>query len=201
MEVNEIFTSFQGEGPFIGKRATFLRLSKCNLNCDFCDTESRDEGEVMSVEDVKNALLDEFDKHNTDFLVITGGEPTLQYKELRELLPLLDGKCEIQFETNGTSHENPIEEVYYVISPKTDKENVYKRYLQYGNVFFKFVIENQTDIDFVLELLEKYENPANEVYLQPEFSKAPQVMDLILSNRLPLNVKVTGQLHKYLKQR
>ena len=196
MEVNEIFTSFQGEGPFIGKRATFLRLSKCNLNCDFCDTESRDEGEVMSVEDVKNALLDEFDKHNTDFLVITGGEPTLQYKELRELLPLLDGKCEIQFETNGTSHENPIEEVYYVISPKTDKENVYKRYLQYGNVFFKFVIENQTD-----ELLEKYEKPANEVYLQPEFSKAPQVMDLILSNRLPLNVKVTGQLHKYLKQR
>lgn len=201
MEVNEIFTSFQGEGPFIGKRATFLRLSKCNLNCDFCDTESRDKGEVMSVEDVKNALLDEFDKHNTDFLVITGGEPTLQYKELRELLPLLDGKCEIQFETNGTSHENPIEEVYYVISPKTDKENVYKRYLQYGNVFFKFVIENQTDIDFVLELLEKYEKPANEVYLQPEFSKAPQVMDLILSNRLPLNVKVTGQLHKYLKQR
>lgn len=201
MEVNEIFTSFQGEGPFIGKRATFLRLSKCNLNCDFCDTESRDEGEIMSIEDVKNALLDEFDKHNTDFLVITGGEPTLQYKELRELLPLLDGKCEIQFETNGTSHENPIEEVYYVISPKTDKENVYKRYLQYGNVFFKFVIENQTDIDFVLELLEKYEKPANEVYLQPEFSKAPQVMDLILSNRLPLNVKVTGQLHKYLKQR
>lgn len=176
-------------------------MSKCNLNCDFCDTESRDEGEVMSVEDVKNALLDEFDKHNTDFLVITGGEPTLQYKELRELLPLLDGKCEIQFETNGTSHENPIEEAYYVISPKTDKENVYKRYLQYGNVFFKFVIENQTDIDFVLELLEKYEKPANEVYLQPEFSKAPQVMDLILSNRLPLNVKVTGQLHKYLKQR
>ena len=173
MEVNEIFTSFQGEGPFIGKRATFLRLSKCNLNCDFCDTESRDEGEVMSVEDVKNALLDEFDKHNTDFLVITGGEPTL----------------------------HPIEEAYYVISPKTDKENVYKRYLQYGNVFFKFVIENQTDIDFVLELLEKYEKPANEVYLQPEFSKAPQVMDLILSNRLPLNVKVTGQLHKYLKQR
>lgn len=201
MEVNEIFTSFQGEGPFIGKRATFLRLSKCNLNCDFCDTESRDEGEIMSIEDVKNALLDEFDKHNTDFLVITGGEPTLQYKELRELLPLLDGKCEIQFETNGTSHENPIEEAYYVISPKTDKENVYKRYLQYGNVFFKFVIENQTDIDFVLELLEKYEKPANEVYLQPEFSKAPQVMDLILSNRLPLNVRVTGQLHKYLKQR
>ena len=111
------------------------------------------------------------------------------------------GKCEIQFETNGTSKEDPIEEAYYVISPKTDKENVYKRYLQYGNVFFKFVIENQTDIDFVLELLEKYEKPANEVYLQPEFSKAPQVMDLILSNRLPLNVKVTGQLHKYLKQR
>lgn len=201
MKVNEIFTSFQGEGPFIGTRATFLRLSNCNLNCDFCDTLSRDEGEIMSVEEVGKALLGEFEKHNTDFLVITGGEPTLQYKELRKLLPLLDGKCIIQFESNGTSHEELIEEAYYVISPKIDKEDVYKRYLPYGNVFFKFVIESQQDIDFVLELLEKYEKPANDVYLQPEFSKAPQVMDLIISNRLPLNIKVTGQLHKYLNQR
>lgn len=201
MKVNEIFTSFQGEGPFIGKRATFLRLSNCNLDCDFCDTQSRDEGDIMSVEEVENALLCEFDKHNTDFLVITGGEPTLQYEELKELVPLLDGKCEIQFESNGTSREDPIEKAYYVISPKIDKEDVYKRHLPYDNVFFKFVIENQTDIDFVLELLEKYEKPANDVYLQPEFSKAPQVMDLIISNRLPLNIKVTGQLHKYLNQR
>lgn len=201
MKVNEIFTSFQGEGPFIGKRATFLRLSGCNLNCDFCDTQSRDEGEIMSVDEVENALINEFEEHNTNFLVITGGEPTLQYEELKELVPLLDGKCEIQFESNGTSREDPIEKAYYVISPKIDKEEVYKRYLPYDNVFFKFVIEDQSDIDFVLELLEKYEKPANEVYLQPEFSKAPQVMDLIISNRLPLNIKVTGQLHKYLNQR
>ena len=201
MKVNEIFTSFQGEGPFIGTRATFLRLSNCNLNCPFCDTQSRDEGEIMTVEEVKNLLLDEFEEHNTDFLVITGGEPTLQYKELRELVPLLDGKCRIQFESNGTSHEDMIDDAYYVISPKIDKEDVYKRYLPNDKVFFKFVIEDQSDIDFVLELLEKYEKPANDIYLQPEFSKAPEVMDLIISNRLPLNMKVTGQLHKYLNQR
>ena len=201
MKVNEIFTSFQGEGPFIGMRATFLRLSECNLNCDFCDTQSRDEGDLMSVEEVKNLLLEELDKHNTNFLVITGGEPTLQYEEIKELVPLIKDKCTIQFESNGTSSEDMIKEAYYVISPKVDKEEVYKRYLPNDNVFFKFVIENQKDIDFVLELLGKYEKPANDIYLQPEFGNAPKVMDLIISNRLPLNIRLTGQLHKYLKQR
>ena len=156
MKVNEIFTSFQGEGPFIGMRATFLRLSECNLNCDFCDTQSRDEGDLMSVEEVKNLLLEELDKHNTNFLVITGGEPTLQYEEIKELVPLIKDKCTIQFESNGTSSEDMIKEAYYVISPKVDKEEVYKRYLPNDNVFFKFVIENQKDIDFVLELLGKW---------------------------------------------
>ena len=39
MLVNEIFKSFQSEGIFVGQSAIFLRLSGCNINCDFCDTE------------------------------------------------------------------------------------------------------------------------------------------------------------------
>ena len=39
LEINEIFYSIEGEGQRVGQPTTFIRLSKCNLRCSFCDTE------------------------------------------------------------------------------------------------------------------------------------------------------------------
>ena len=85
MLVNEIFTSFQGEGPFIGIPATFLRLSGCNLNCSFCDTDYK-ESKDLSVELVKESVLNHLKSNNIHTLIITGGEPFLQWYELVELI-------------------------------------------------------------------------------------------------------------------
>jgi len=96
MRVNEIFYSLQGEGYFTGTAATFVRLSGCNLACDFCDTEYNS-FENMTEEEILQQVIQYPSKH----VVITGGEPTLQLT--RSLLELLhEANKYVQIETNGT---------------------------------------------------------------------------------------------------
>lgn len=96
MRVNEIFYSIQGEGRFTGMPAVFVRFAGCNLNCWFCDTEFHSFTEMSEDE-----IVTEVGKHQSRYVVITGGEPTLQ------LTSSLTSKLHamgffIMLETNGT---------------------------------------------------------------------------------------------------
>ena len=96
MRVNETFVSLQGEGYFTGTAAFFLRLSGCNLQCPFCDTQHQSFTEMSEEEIVKEAS-----RHNPRHIVITGGEPALQLtKSLVDKLH--EAGFFIQVETNGT---------------------------------------------------------------------------------------------------
>ena len=55
MLVNEIFYSLQGEGLNMGRASIFIRLSKCNLSCSFCDTEF-ESGVEMTLEEVRDRI-------------------------------------------------------------------------------------------------------------------------------------------------
>ena len=199
IKVNEIFTSFQGEGPYIGTPATFLRLYGCNLNCPWCDTDISTY-EILSVDDVAEILITQMDFNNIKLLVITGGEPTLQMEEIKRLIKELPEDIKIQLETNGSIFEY-LPEMEYVVSPKEDKEKVFENYYKYENVFFKFVITSQEDIDEVISLKDKY-GYDKTIWLQGEFSKDDQMADLIRENFHRLeNVKLSVQTHKYLSQR
>lgn len=194
MKVNEIFSSFQGEGIYTGVPATFLRLSDCNLNCSFCDTDFTEFKEI-SVELVKESILQHMKNNNTQLLVITGGEPLLQYEELKNLCNSLD--CEIQIETNGLIQRIPLENVSYVISPKTDIEKVFQFYKDYHKAYFKFVITDGFNLHSISQMLKKY-NYSKTVWLQPEYSNAQEITSLILSKKPSFKYKISGQLHKYL---
>ena len=199
IKVSEIFTSFQGEGPYIGTPATFLRLYGCNLNCPWCDTDISTY-EMLSVDDVAEILMTQMEFNNINLLVITGGEPTLQMEEIKRLIKELPEGIKIQLETNGSIFEY-LPEVEYVISPKEDKEKVFENYYKYDNVFFKFVITCEEDIDEVISIKNKY-GYDKTIWLQGEFSRDALMSDLIRENFPRLeNVKLSVQTHKYLNQR
>ena len=199
IKVSEIFTSFQGEGPYIGTPATFLRLYGCNLNCQWCDTDISTY-EMLSVDDVAEILLTQMEFNNINLLVITGGEPTLQMEEIKRLIKEIPEDIKIQLETNGSIFEY-LPEIEYVISPKEDKEKVFENYYKYENVFFKFVITCEEDIDEVISIKNKY-GYDKTIWLQGEFSKDALMADLIRENFPRLeNIKLSVQTHKYLSQR
>lgn len=199
IKVSEIFTSFQGEGPYIGTPATFLRLYGCNLNCPWCDTDISTY-EMLSVDDVAEILMTQMEFNNINLLVITGGEPTLQMEEIKRLIKEIPEDIKIQLETNGSIFEY-LPEIEYVISPKEDKEKVFENYYKYDNVFFKFVITCEEDIDEVISIKNKY-GYDKTIWLQGEFSRDALMADLIRENFPRLkNIKLSVQTHKYLKQR
>lgn len=117
--VIEIFSSLQGEGPYVGYRQLFLRLPECNLACPYCDTSvaassklkierisgSRDFEEIpnpVSLSDLIK-LLQSFNLNLHHSLSVTGGEPLLWAEQLEQLLPRVRKLgLKIYLETNGT---------------------------------------------------------------------------------------------------
>ena len=127
-------------------------------------------------------------EHNTNLLVITGGEPLLQYEELKELISNLE--CKVQIETNGSIKKQILEK---------PTEKVFEQYHKFSNVYFKFLIKNQEDVELIKYLQEAYDYD-RIIWLQPLYEKDKEITDLILENNLS-NIRISGQLHKYLNQR
>ena len=130
--VHSIFRSIQGEGPFTGTPAVFIRLYGCNLNCLDCDTDFLSSKASMETEQIVQAVRN---LQEGNLVVITGGEPCAQ--DTTELcLDLINNGYFIQFETNGTlSFPVAIQKlcsvdigirrgIFIVCSPKTQKINL-----------------------------------------------------------------------------
>ena len=110
--VNEIFYSLQGEGRNTGRAAVFIRFSGCNLRCSFCDTDFSSYTE-MSGDDILEAIRPW--KH-CGFVVLTGGEPSLQVDDA--LVDALHREgFYLAMETNGT-HAVPEGIDWVTVSPK-----------------------------------------------------------------------------------
>lgn len=120
LNVNEIFYSLQGEGGRSGEPSVFIRLTKCNLACSFCDTDFAN-GDDMSMEEI----LDTIKQYPCQWIIWTGGEPTLQLKDEHLAFFRAHGYKQA-IETNGTK---PVPSLidYITCSPKKNYETIKTR--------------------------------------------------------------------------
>ncbi len=193
MQINEIFKSIQGEGPNFGKPAIFLRTAQCNLKCTWCDTkytwdwknyDYAKEVNEMTIEEIKEQILDLEIKH----LVITGGEPLLQQDDLADLLSFLKPDFYVEIETNCTILPNKMLTDLvdqWNVSPKTENsgnplelyENneCYYFFANQENCFFKYVVEDESDIPEIKKFVTKYNIPENRVQLMTQASTKEEI--------------------------
>lgn len=117
LNVNEIFYSLQGEGGRSGEASLFIRLTRCNLQCDFCDTDFAN-GEDLSLEDIYRRIA----AYPCRWIVWTGGEPTLQLTG--EVIAFFKERGYKQaIESNGTIRF-PSGLDYVVCSPKGNYDRI-----------------------------------------------------------------------------
>lgn len=204
IQVNEIFgPTVQGEGKSAGKPCAFLRLATCNLHCIWCDTphtwnwtgtpfahtekyDRTEEVHKMSALDIYGEL---FKNAALKFLVISGGEPFLQQRQLMPLLQILKhNRWWIEVETNGTLV--PKDDFMVLVdqvncSPKLanalDPLKLRRRPLALkalaanDKVNFKFVIQHETDLAEALNLVDEFS--LREVRLMPECRTKEELLE------------------------
>jgi 7-carboxy-7-deazaguanine synthase len=116
LPINELFHSLQGEGKLAGVPSTFVRTSGCNLRCWFCDSYHTSWEPTHGWFDVAD-IVTEVTKHESDHVVVTGGEPMMHDGIESLLTELSDQGYHTTVETNGTIfREAPIDLVS--VSPK-----------------------------------------------------------------------------------
>ena len=191
--VSEVFgPTVQGEGPSVGQVAGFVRLGRCNLACQWCDTpytwdwEHHDpaaELRTMAVADVVASL----EAMDVQLLVVTGGEPLLQQRHLPPLLEAAHQRgWRVEVETSGTIAPSLPHGLVdrFNVSPKlansgmaTERRyrpDVLRAFQGDGRAVFKFVVRDVADLDEVDRIVA--ECGLGPVWVMPEGTDAATVL-------------------------
>lgn len=192
----EIFFSLQGEGKNQGTPSVFVRTSRCNLYCTWCDTPytwnwtgspfangPKFDKASQTVELESARVADWVLRWPCRRVVLTGGEPLLQGLECQRLVQHLraaDSSYEIEVETNGTQLPTPELDAllpHYTVSPKLANSGVERSlrsrdealayFARSARSIFKFVVGDAADADEVAALAAGYSIAPDRIYLMP----------------------------------
>ena len=180
MQITEIYKSLQGESTYAGLPCVFVRLTACNLRCNWCDSEYTFQGgRKMTVEEIRDEVLRLSPRGG--LVEITGGEPMLQEREVVPLLQyLLDDGYRVLLETSG---ERPLERVparvvkiVDVKCPDSGEADTFclenlETLVAHDEI--KFVLSSRADYDFAREFTERHRlvERVNAVLFSPAFRK------------------------------
>lgn len=181
----------------MGLPSVFVRVSGCNLRCQWCDTPYaswRPEGENAGVEEIVRRVV----AYGCNEVVITGGEPLIM-PEMEHLCYQLgrEGK-QITVETAGTvyatlpvdmvslspklSHSTPDRVEFAAMAQQHESRRLNLPVLQSfidtsADIQLKFVIRDRQDLDEMQGVLDRLRHWRSEdVLLMPE-GNAPQVLN------------------------
>ncbi len=132
----------------------------------------------MSTEDLINSISRYQSKH----LVITGGEPMIQQKQLLNLIrKVKEMGYFVEIETNGTIlPDRYLDDLVdqWNVSPKLESsliersareiEKCYLFFTDHSKCYFKYVINDPGDLQELQDLVKKYRIPANKIILIPQ---------------------------------
>lgn len=191
--IMEHFYTLQGEGAFAGHAAYFIRTGGCDVGCHWCDVKESWNAEQHPRLSV-NELIEAASSQPARMAVVTGGEP-LMY----DLAPLTLALKEAGFKTHiETSGAYPLsgEWDWICLSPKKFKAPLEEIHRLASEL--KVIVYNTHDFTFAENHAKKV-SPGCRLYLQPEWSKAtemlPQIIDYVKQNP---EWRISLQTHKYL---
>ncbi len=189
----EQFYTIQGEGCHTGKAAYFIRIGGCDVGCHWCDVKESWDASIHPLTPVSE-ILAAAGEQPSDTVVITGGEP-LMYN----LRPLTDGlhamELSVHIETSGAYPLSGSID-WICLSPKKNMPPLEAFYALAHEL--KVIVHNRHDLQWAEQHVAKVHDGC-KLYLQPEWSKAkemmPVIVDHVMSNP---RWSMSLQSHKYM---
>lgn len=209
--VAEHFISINGEGPLAGQLALFIRFTRCNLSCEYCDTKWANESDCPFERMTLSDIMELVRSSGITNITLTGGEPLIQ-KDVDILIDelLKDEKLHVEIETNGSVFLQPFirdnERLSFTMDYKlacsgmesrmnTDNFSLLKK-----TDSVKFVSGSRDDLERAYDIIKKYSLIGNcRVYFSAVFGmiEPDEIVSFMIENRLN-HTNLQLQLHKYI---
>jgi 7-carboxy-7-deazaguanine synthase len=202
IRIHEIYESIQGESTFAGLPCVFVRLSRCNLRCRWCDTPQAFEGgtPMERAEVLQRAL-----SFGTPLVEVTGGEPLLQPGAFPLLRELCDAGRTVLLETSGERDISGVDpRVHRIVDLKAPGSGESHRN-RWENIDFltrrdevKIVLADRIDYEWAKSILRerRLADRVNAVLLGCVWGELDpkDLVQWVLQDKLP--VRIQTQIHK-----
>ncbi|MEY2489180.1 MAG: 7-carboxy-7-deazaguanine synthase [Verrucomicrobiota bacterium] len=204
LTINEIYHSIQGESTWAGEPCVFVRLTFCDLRCNYCDTEyAFYEGRKQTLKEIVDAVA----TFQCPLVEVTGGEPLLQKNVLPLMTMLAEAGHTVLLETSGAHDISKVDpRVHRIMDLKTPGSGESARNL-FSNIEHlterdevKFVIGSREDYEWSREQVERYAltQRCRAVLFSPIFGRIDprEIVEWILADKLPVRFQL--QMHKFI---
>ena len=204
LTINEIYHSIQGESTWAGEPCVFVRLTFCDLRCNYCDTEyAFYEGRKQTLQEIVDAVA----AFQCPLVEITGGEPLLQKNVLSLMTMLADAGQTVLLETSGAHDISKVDpRVHRIMDLKTPGSGECARNL-FSNIEHltkrdevKFVIGSREDYEWSRAQVGRYAltQRCGAVLFSPIFDRIDprEIVEWILADKLPVRFQL--QMHKFI---